>query len=776
MKKLFTLFAAALATLTMLAATPAGAGTYQVDGNKPGNSNRFIKLGNGVYIHRQNNSSWTDGLGMKLKSDNTNGVAVYVENSTKISALVKKKENKNASTVTFKVYPITEGAEFFAALEAGTDNSTEVAVTYGSTPVLTFETSFEALTEQIAEEKSTDEENINAGYYYIIGADDGAGICFLYSVTLAAGCEAPATPLSLSASKTSDIIVGDVITFSTEGGNGAAVKFFDGDTEISSPWTATKGSHSITAVQEDNAGVCGATTEALVLNVITHDPVTAATVSAPKTDIIIGEEVVLTCAAENADTFQWFKGENAIAGATEASYSFSSDAAGDFTFYCNASNAYTATPVKSNVLTIRVTTLCGELIKATTQQVVSGVIGGTVSTNLSKGDSKKLDKKKYFGVTLAAGAFAEDDIFVMNITTPAGATMGTMKLYADNAGSELLFESDEIGAEGENRWDLPASVAGKTSLYIYRGDGNDWNPTFTYISVERPCNGGEPSLKVSDASITLRATAQEPTVSKVVKFTGKNLPAGTYNFAINPAAAGLSVSPTSVTVPDNGKLNQEVTVTFAATADAGMAMAELSLAVDTLSQKVLIAYSASLSKEYGESIDFEQFVLDNGMSGNFAAALEAKHYIFSANGMSLDSLDNAKDDNNEPYLGLKIKAANAYVGCWLKQNDTIQIKFGKVSADVKFTAGTNELTKTPADLAEDFEFIAENAAVYVKFETTTADAVVVKHINILRAEEPIEGFEDVIDAARTATKIIRNGQLLIIRDGKVYTVQGVEVR
>lgn len=589
-------------------------------------------------------------------------------------------------------------------------------------------------------------------------------------------CEAPATPLSLSASKTSDIIVGDVITFSTEGGNGAAVKFFDGDTEITSPWTATKGSHSITAVQEDNAGVCGATTEALVLNVITHDPVTAATVSAPKTDIIIGEEVVLTCAAENADTFQWFKGENAIAGATEASYSFSSDAAGDFTFYCNASNAYTATPVKSNVLTIRVTTLCGELIKATTQQVVSGVIGGTVSTNLSKGDSKKLDKKKYFGVTLTAGAFAEDDIFVMNITTPAGATMGTMKLYADNAGSELLFESDEIGAEGENRWDLPASVAGKTSLYIYRGDGNDWNPTFTYISVERPCNGGEPSLKVSDASITLRATAQEPTVSKVVKFTGKNLPAGTYNFAINPAAAGLSVSPTSVTVSDNGKLNQEVTVTFAATADAGMAMAELSLAVDTLSQKVLIAYSASLSKEYGESIDFEQFVLDNGMSGNFAAALEAKHYIFSANGMSLDSLDSSKENNNEPYLGLKIKAANAYVGCWLKQNDTIQIKFGKVSADVKFTAGTNELTKTPTDLAEDFEFIAENAAVYVKFETTTADAVVVKHINILRAEEPIEGFEDVIDAARTATKIIRNGQLLIIRDGKVYTVQGVEVK
>ena len=772
MKKLFTLFAAALATLSMLAATPAGAGTYQVDGNKPGNSNRFIKLGNGVYIHRQNNSSWTDGLGMKLKSDNTNGVAVYVENSTKISALVKKKENKNASTVTFKVYPITEGAEFFAALEAGTDNSTEVAVTYGSTPVLTFETSFEALTEQIAEEKSTDEENINAGYYYIIGADDGAGICFLYSVTLAAGCEAPAMPLSLSASKTSDIVVGDVITFSTEGGNGAEVKFFDGSTEITSPWTATKGSHSITAVQDDNAGICGATTEALVLNVITHDPVTAATISAPKTDIIIGEEVVLTCAAENADTFQWFKGENAIVGATGASYSFTSDAAGDFTFYCNASNAYTATPVKSNVLTIRVTTLCGELIKATHLKgktaTVTGLIGGEYDKSTQ--DNGKLGSDNhYFGVKLASGTFQEGDVVTIHATTVSTI----VQIFSDKG--ETMLNEGNFDENGIYTYELEAATEW---VYLYRTSaaGKNMNPTVDYISVERPCNGGEPSLKVSDASITLRATAQEPTVSKVVKFTGKNLPAGTYNFAINPAAAGLSVSPTSVTVSDNGKLNQEVTVTFAATADAGMAMAELSLAVDTLSQKVLIAYSASLSREYGESIDFEQFVLDNGMSGNFAAALEAKHYIFSANGMSLDSLDNAKDDKNEPYLGLKIKAANAYVGCWLKQNDTIQIKFGKVSADVKFTAGTNELTKTPADLAEDFEFIAENAAVYVKFETTTADAVVVKHINILRAEEPIEGFEDVIDAARTATKIIRNGQLLIIRDGKVYTVQGVEVR
>jgi len=37
---------------------------------------------------------------------------------------------------------------------------------------------------------------------------------------------------------------------------------------------------------------------------------------------------------------------------------------------------------------------CGELIKATTQQVVTGLIGGTVATNLSKGDSKKTGQEQ----------------------------------------------------------------------------------------------------------------------------------------------------------------------------------------------------------------------------------------------------------------------------------------------------------------------------------------------------------------------------------------------
>lgn len=164
--------------------TPADAGTYSVVGKKPGGENKFYKLGDGVYIHRKNNSSWDNSLGMKIPSTNNNGVAVYLDSSMKLSILVNKKEDKNAVNVTFKVYPITNGSSTFTALEAGTDNSTTVAITIGETALYTISTSFAALDNKKAENKTTDETVIAAGYYYIVGTDD-KGTTYLTSITLA---------------------------------------------------------------------------------------------------------------------------------------------------------------------------------------------------------------------------------------------------------------------------------------------------------------------------------------------------------------------------------------------------------------------------------------------------------------------------------------------------------------------------------------------------------------------------------------------------------------
>ena len=130
-----------------------------------------------------------------------------------------------------------------------------------------------------------------------------------------------------------------------------------------------------------------------------------------------------------------------------------------------------------------------EIIKAVTTTAndgdATGYIGGTYK-NTKTGNAVKLDKNHHFGLVIAANnAFQEGDIFAMNITAAAGGNMGTMKIYESTDATEPLFESTEIGTVGMNYWTLPASVNGKTSLYIKRGGGDDWNPTFSSIAVYR---------------------------------------------------------------------------------------------------------------------------------------------------------------------------------------------------------------------------------------------------------------------------------------------------
>ena len=83
------------------------------------------------------------------------------------------------------------------------------------------------------------------------------------------------------------------------------------------------------------------------------DPVTAATVAGAAT-ALVGQTVKLTCTADKADTYQWYLNETAIEGATAAVYNFAPEAAGEYSFYCTASNEYTTTPVVSNTLVISV--------------------------------------------------------------------------------------------------------------------------------------------------------------------------------------------------------------------------------------------------------------------------------------------------------------------------------------------------------------------------------------------------------------------------------------
>ena len=106
---------------------------------------------------------------------------------------------------------------------------------------------------------------------------------------------------------------------------------------------------------------------------------------------------------------------------------------------------------------------------------------------------------------------------------------------------------------------LDASTSYSIFLHGVKEDGGDQDFYVYAVKLLKGQDDGQPKLNVNPESIALHATAAVPNPSAKVTFSGKNLAAGNYALSV-PDLAGLSVTPASVTVGEDGKLNAEVTI------------------------------------------------------------------------------------------------------------------------------------------------------------------------------------------------------------------------
>ena len=72
-----------------------------------------------------------------------------------------------------------------------------------------------------------------------------------------------------------------------------------------------------------------------------------------------------------------------------------------------------------------------------------------------------------------------------------------------------------------------------------------------------------------------------------------------------------------------------------------------------------------------------------------------------------------------------------------------------------------------------FKYHAGNAAIKPYKSNTTGAALVYVYIRKYAEPQP-QDIEDVVDGAK-ARKILRDGQILIIRNGEIYSVTGAKV-
>ena len=587
-------------------------------------------------------------------------------------------------------------------------------------------------------------ENFSNDQIYITRAGSSVAIAAIKVVRPAPACTEPtAGELSLSSNAPAALYEGTEVTISMAGGHGSGRSLtLDGETWMGYPtWEAVAGRHvfrvSEPLWEDTESGVTYCAGEdSVVLNVLAATPVTECTIAGEATGYI-GSQITYTATAANATDYEWYV-DGVAANTNSATFVYTANALGAHEIKATASNQYTTTPVESNVINLNVTPLYGELIKAEltsgTAATVSGIIGGTADVSLSS--SKKLDKGKYFGIQLAEGNFMEGDTVVITLTTKGS---NYPCLFADKERTNCLFLATEVSEDLVYKIELPAAANNVNTLYVSRGDESDgykWNPVLSSMAVIRPLDDGSPVLKASQTAIELAVTAEEPNPSVVVNFSGKHLTPGSYGIVV-PNLAGLTVAPASVTVGDDGKLDAAIAISYESTDDVAANATSVSLTIDAIEVVVGISYSATHAKTYlSANVNIEQAVLDHGTKYDIKSDITAAGWTFE-NLNDLDTLNDLenKTNRNEAFLGLKVKAANAYIAGWLQADGILLVKFGNLGSSIKVNvtgATTNdEQTFTAEDLAASDNVLAiwgHTEDVYVKISTVTGGTVVLKQL------------------------------------------------
>ena len=400
------------------------------------------------------------------------------------------------------------------------------------------------------------------------GANYGSGGTFYVAeaeVTYADACEAPGTPLALVITPSANLTAGDIVTISTEGGNGNPVSFtLDGNTYSDGPtWTAVAGTHAFAVSQDENAGVCGGDDE-VILNVASTSPVTSATVAGPNVGFI-GQELTYTVTAENATTYAWYV-DGVAQAETSATFVYTA-AAGDHTIYATATNAYTSDPVQSNTIALTVTKLCGMLINAEHDgtakgATVTGVIGGTVDKNTQAG-GKLGSNGHFFGIKLASGDFQVGDV----VTIYASTISAFVQIFSDK-GNTMLNEGTFDDA-GIYTYTLMAATEW---IYLYRTEagGSSMNPTLGYIQVDRPCAAsdnadlGKVWCQIGEEAIYFEPEADGLTYNIVVPASIPLTEADLQFSLAHPLATPDVASPIHFTIPAAGAPAETATIVVTA--------------------------------------------------------------------------------------------------------------------------------------------------------------------------------------------------------------------
>ena len=388
---------------------------------------------------------------------------------------------------------------------------------------------------------------------------------------------------------------------------------------------------------------------------------------------------------------------------------------------------------------------------------------------------------------------------------------GTIKVYAKGGGDSArkLYVSQSItttnrdvstalaSVDGANKASGIAVASVKAGEVVYVWDDNSM--LIYGITFEASAPVTEPWVEFSKEEVELAVTPFAASDEAKVTLKGGNLTAGTYKLTV-PEVAGLTVAPTSVTVAADGTVNQEITLTYTSDVNVEAASAELTLTVGELTASVTINYTARVDA-YTQTTVIDSTTWDWSKAGIEDVQLDStKTTPTRLDTFVLANVEGIVNDASFNSQALRVrgqymfyKKYNCFQGDYISFNvenaGTVKVEFSNTGNRTNAETETRYLyvngAKTAAgSLRSDANVTSEEIAVPAgKVEITFMlpdEAQGNQYGRVYsvtyRVKEDIGAALNQMQAEVKAVKVIRDGQLLIIREGKTYTAQGVELQ
>ena len=374
---------------------------------------------------------------------------------------------------------------------------------------------------------------------------------------------------------------------------------------------------------------------------------------------------------------------------------------------------------------------------------------------------------------------------VLNVYEVTGGAVADTPAFTTSSEKDAIQTIEELDAAKEYVLSVTTTCTSNVDLY---------EVAFYHSTAPKT----EPWLTLSATEVELAVTPFAASDEAKVTLKGGNLTAGNYTLTV-PNVAGLTVAPTSVTVAADGTVNQEITLTYTSDVNVEAASAELTLTVGEQTASVTINYSANVDLLTQTKVT-EDITWDWANAGTADVVFTETSKPSKTDTIVLANVEGIVNDVNFNSQALLVRGEYMYrkeYNCF--QGDYISFNVAKAGTVKVVFSNTANRTNAATDTRYLYVNGAKTAAgSYVSNANTTSEEIAVPAGKVeitfmlpdetkgnqygrvykvtYRVKEDVGAALNQVQVEAKAVKVIRDGQLLIIREGKTYTAQGVELQ